>query len=112
MERQSDFAALFVFNNESMLEQFYNRVRSSAAEIEVQPLAEVLGGHIIEDTVKFLTQLAREIHKAVGVHLVWAGLPRCCLIQYRDTKEFGNPEQLFWNSFFLLKNISANYPKS
>ena len=93
--RQSAFAGLFVFNDKSTLEQFYNKVRSSTTEIKVQPLAKVLGGQIIEDTVKFLTALAHEVHKAVGLHLAWADPPRCCLIQYRNTKEFGNPEQLF-----------------
>ena len=110
--QQSDLAALFVFNEESTLEQPHNKARSSTAEIKVQPLAKVLGGQIIEDTVKFLTELAHGIHKAVGLHSVWADPPRFCLIQYRNTKEFGNPEQLFWNSFFWPKNIFVNYPKS
>ncbi|KAF8242787.1 hypothetical protein K440DRAFT_638268 [Wilcoxina mikolae CBS 423.85] len=75
--------ALFVFNDPTSLEQFYNEVQSSTAEIKVQSLAEVLGSQIIKDTVKFLTELAHEIHKAVSLHPFWAEPSRCCLIQYR-----------------------------
>ena len=74
--QQRDLAALFVFNDESMLEQFYNKARSSTAEIKLHILAKVLGGQIIDDTAEFLKELARGVHKAVGLHSVWANLPK------------------------------------
>ena len=100
LAQQSDLAALFVFNDESTLEKFYGKAQSSTAEIKVQPLAKVLGGQIIEDTAEFLKELAHGVHKAVGLHSVWADPPRFCLIHYRNTKGFGILKQLFWNSFF------------
>ena len=73
--QQSDLAALFVFNDEFALEQFYNKARSSTAEIKVQSLAKVLGDQIIGDTARFLKELARRVHMVVGLHSVWADPP-------------------------------------
>ena len=73
--QQGDLTALFVFNDKSALEQFYNKARSSAAETKVQSLAKVLGSQIIGDTAEFLKELAHEIHMAVVLHSVWADPP-------------------------------------
>jgi hypothetical protein len=71
--------ALFVFSDTASLEQFYRNVKSSTTEITVPYLAEVLGGQIINDTVKFITELAYEVHKAVRFNTFWAESSRCCL---------------------------------
>lgn len=73
-------STLFVFTNTAMLEQFYNEVQSSTTEITVQPLAEVLGSQIIQDTAKFLTELAHKTYKAVGFHIFGAEPLRYCQI--------------------------------
>ncbi|KAF8541844.1 hypothetical protein BDD12DRAFT_803353 [Trichophaea hybrida] len=56
--------ALIVFNDTASLKQFYYNVKCSTAEITVPSLAEVLADQIINDTVKFITELAHEVHNA------------------------------------------------
>jgi len=57
---------LLVFSDPVSLEAFSDRLRHSGTNFRWQSVVQHLGGQIIEDSLGFLTDIANEIHKAVG----------------------------------------------